>query len=115
MSKKKYKQIDLGYFRAPTDAIMHIDVDGETWGIPIQLIVDSRDTYYREDKEDTIGFIRKGSLTRFEIEDWVSNNMDWKDVEEYATRLVKKFIKPPSRDEFAEGLCNGDKSFEGKI
>ncbi len=83
-----YVMKDLGYERTPTQARLMVGFsDGTLWAIPVQLIVDERDAYYAAEKEDTAGFISRGSLDGGEIKDWAENNMNWSDVEEFAVQL----------------------------
>lgn len=109
---KKYKQKDLGYPREKTDAQFIVQMpDYSYWGVPCQIIVDSRDEYYKKDKEDTVKYIRRNTLSEYEISEWASNNMDWKDVKEYAV-----FIKKDEEEfDFQEGWTNGDNEIKGKI
>lgn len=85
--------------------------DGSVWEIPVQVIVDSRDEHYREDAEDTIGFIRKGSLDSSEIADWAGNNMNWSDVERFASPVPAKSKKV----DWEDGWSNGEKEIVGKL
>ena len=107
----KYQMKDLGYPRTPTSAIVRITMEHECWDVPAQIIADSRDANYADEKEDTIGFIRDGSLDRGAINDWGSNNMNWDDVEEYATQCESE---RPVQD-LQEGWVNGDWNIVGKL
>ena len=83
----QYKQKDLGYKRTKTSARYMVHMDNLTmWSVPVQIIADSRDEYYKDDKEDTIKSIRKGDLDPYGIKDWASGNMNWADVKEYAVQ-----------------------------
>lgn len=107
-----YQQKDLGYARTPTSAQMHITMeDGSVWAVPVQAIVDSRDESYADEKEDTIGFIRAGTLGDYNISDWAANNMNWDDVQEWAVKVenANKSI------DFQEGWVNGEKEIVGDI
>jgi hypothetical protein len=107
-----YTMKDLGYARTPTDAKLRVEMpDGSLWEVPVQVIVDSRDEYYRGDEEDTTGFIRKGSLGEYEVYDWAGNNMNWSDVQEYAVQVPL----PVRKVDFEDGWANGEKSIEGAI
>ena len=107
----QYKMKDLGYPRTPTTAELHVDMpDGATWAVPLQLIADSRDEHYKDDKEDTIGFIKKESLDDYELCDWAANNLNWEDVSEYARQI----FMPPKMD-FEDGWVNGYKEIAGTI
>ena len=103
---------DLGYERTSTDAKYHVTMpDGSVWAVPVQVIADDRDTHYRDEAEDTIGFIRAGELDEYEIKDWAANNMNWSDVKAAAVPV------PGSRKlpDYQEGWVNGKKQIVGKI
>lgn len=111
---KTYKQKDLGYKRAPTKALYHITMeDGSVYSVPVQLIADSRDEYYfkeYKDEEDTIKYIKDGSLDSYDIGDWAANNMNWLDVSEYAEKVdCSKGV------DFQEGWINGKSEIVGEI
>ncbi len=90
---KKYKQKKLGYKRTPTDALLRVTFsNGEIWDVPAQVVVDSRDEHYADEKEDTAQWIEDGSLSDYEITDWASGNMNWDELEPYA-----KFVKQPPK------------------
>jgi hypothetical protein len=102
----------FNYERTPTDAKMRVTMpDGTLYDVPVQAIADNRDDHYRDDKEDTVGFIRAGKLDQYEIEDWAANNMNWSDV---AKRAVK-VDAPVCKTDLQEGWVNGDKEIIGKI
>ena len=106
-----YQMKDLGYTQTPTAAWMQVTMpDGSAWKVPLQIIADSRDEHYREDQEDTIGFIRDGSLTDYEIYDWAAGNMDWTDVEDFAVKEV-----PAGKVDYQGGGINGSKRIIGNI
>lgn len=110
--KKLYTQKYLGYPRVKTNAEFEVTMpDGSVWRVPVQIIVDSRDTHYASDEEDTIGFIRSGGLSEFEIRDWAGNNMNWSDVSDYAVLQPKKLKKV----DFEEGWSNGEKEIIGDL
>lgn len=71
--------------------------NGETWKVPAQVIaedrakyyadldaqrgnVSDRDEAYREELEFTLG-------DDYELMDWMSNNMDWKDIKPHAVKV----------------------------
>ncbi len=109
---KKYKQKDLGYPRENTDAELHINMsDGSIWSIPVQIIVDARDEYYQDEKEDTVKFVRDRSLTNYEIIDFASNNMNFSDFNGHAKEIPTKRKKL----DFEEEWANGDKEVVGEI
>lgn len=103
---------DLGYERTPAEANLRVEMpDGSLWDVPVQLIADSRDENYADDKEDTIGFIRAGQLDKYEITDWAENNMNWDEVEKSAVPVPQK----ARVIDFQDGWCNGKKKIVGKI
>jgi hypothetical protein len=105
-----YTMKDLGYERTPTSAVFRVEMpDGSRWDVPVQVIADSRDEFYAEDKEDTVGGIRRGSLTDYEITDWAASEMNWSDVQAYAV----KADTPPRPVDFQEGWVNGEKEIVG--
>lgn len=88
-----YVMKDLGYGRTPTNGFLVVKfTNDEHWQVPAQVIADSRDEYYADRKENTIGYIRKESLGDHALIDtlidWVSNNMNWEDLQPYATKLA---------------------------
>lgn len=107
---RQYEMKDLGYIRTKTDAWFRVTiVDGEVWEVPVQVIVDSRDSHYVDDKEDTIGYVRDGSIDALDIFDWARNNMNWSDVHEYARRVESR-----RTIDFEEGWSNGESEIVGK-
>lgn len=109
----EYKMKDLGYERTPTNARYVVEMpDISFWSIPLQIIADSRDENYAEDQEDTIGHIRDETLNEYEIQDWAANNMNWDEVEKYASKVAHPKAKPV---DYQEGWCNGEKTISGKI
>lgn len=108
-----YEMKDLGYTRTPTTAILRIEMpDGSKWDVPIQAIVDSRDAFYADDHEDTIGGIRANTLDASEIHDWAANEMNWSDVKEWAVRAPDAKPKPVN---WEEGWANGEKEVIGAL
>lgn len=112
MTSEDYKQMDLGYPRVVTTAQYEVEMsDGSRWRVPVQCIADSRDEYYRDDKEDTIGSIRDGLLDDSEIQDWAGNNMNWSDVKDFAVRAEI----PQKKVDWEDGWSNGFQRIVGKI
>jgi hypothetical protein len=71
--------------------------DGTEWAVPIEVIAINRADWYKDEfgddierslNEDTIPLFEE---SLYEILDWFTNNMDWKDVEKFA---VKREVKP---------------------
>jgi hypothetical protein len=107
-----YVMMDLGYSRTPTSARYRTEMpDGSFWDVPVQVIADSRDSNYADEKEDTVGFIKDGSLDKSEISDWASNNMNWDEVNKYAVRVDLPAVKV----DFQEGWTNGSHKIVGKL
>lgn len=101
------------YPRTPTTAKLRVAMpDGSRWDVPAQLVADSRDDHYREDNEDTIGFIRDGRLDEFDLLDWAASNMNWDDVAHAAVKVEEP--SPPSPD-FQDGWVNGEKDIVGEL
>lgn len=82
--------------------------DGSQWDVPVEAIARHRaETYARQFggdverslKEDTIPLFEADP---FEIHDWASNNMNWKDVKDRAVVAV-----PSCRADYQEGWVNG--------
>jgi len=85
---KPYVMKDLGYPRTPTSAEMIVSMtNGSNWSIPVQIIADSRDSQYTRDKEDTVKLCKDNGDTHVLL-DWVSNDMNWEDVKDYAKELT---------------------------
>ncbi len=104
---------DLGYKRTPTDAMFRVEMgDLSKWDVPVQVIADSRDEFYLEDEEDTIGSIRAGSLSDSEINDWAGNEMNWSDVREYAIPVP---VTQQKKINWQEGWTNGEKEIVGAL
>lgn len=109
---KKYKLKNLGYARTTTSAMVRVKFsNGEQFDVPVQIIADSRDENYKDEKEDTVKFIRAGSLDSYEIKDWLSNNMNWSDVAEYAFKIPYS----PRPFDYEGDFTNCDKEIAGKI
>lgn len=68
--------------------------DGTTWEFPASIIAASRARYY-EDKEP--GCYTKefdyAMNSDYELLDWASNNMDWKDVLSHATLVDTRNLR----------------------
>lgn len=108
-----YIQKDLGYPRTPTTAKFRVQMeDLSLWDVPVQAIADNRDAFYAENKEDTIGSIRDGGLSDAEIHDWAGNDMNWSDVQAFATQVPTIQEK---RVDWEDGWANGEKKIVGKI
>jgi len=108
---KTYQQKDLGYKRFATTAMMRCSFsNGERWDVPLQIIADDRDANYADEREDTVGSVRAGSLDEYDFADWFSNNMDWSDVSEYAVK-----VKETEPFDHEADFCNCDKEIEGKV
>ena len=103
---------DIGYPRKPTSAMIRVEMDNDVWDVPAQLVADSRDAHYSTEKEDTIGFIRDGSLDAGALHDWASNNMDWNDVEDYAVQIP---VLANSFRDRQEGWVNGKHTIIGNL
>jgi hypothetical protein len=63
------------------------------WRVPVSIIAENRAKIYMDEfgndlqrslNEDTLPLFESAP---FEILDWVSNNMNWRDVEKYAEKI----------------------------
>lgn len=65
--------------------------DGRTWAVPLSVIAENYAKYYwNKDKEGTLKEAINRTLDLFEGDawealEWAQGNMDWKDVEQYAS------------------------------
>ena len=82
--------------------------NGERWLVPLHIIADDRAKYFaKKDPDTTYEEEYEYALSEeYEIFDWAANNMNWKEVKEYA--------KEGGRDQltergYQEGWCNGEK------
>ncbi len=90
---------------------LHVTMpDGSVWAVPVKIIAENRAKYYA--KHDGISFEESLKDTEecfeednYQIEDWAANNMDWKDVRDFA-----KQIDRAERVDFQEGWVNGHKA-----
>lgn len=92
--------------------------NGEEWSVPVMKIIENRAHYYAiEDghvkgtkewdecvEEETNAMLEDNV---YNIQDWGQNNMDWKDVEQHATKVSD--AKPT---DMKEAWINGDWRFE---
>lgn len=97
--------------KTKTDAKLRVTMpDGSKWDVPVQVIADDRDAFYKDDQEDTIRFVREGGLGTYDIEDWAASNMNWSDVQAFAVK-----VDEPIAVDFQEGWVNGKKQIIGTI
>ena len=83
----QYQQKDLGYPRAKTDAKIRVTFPcGDVFDVPLQIVADSRDVYYRGEKMDTVSLIRNGREHASVLGMWLRNQMRWSDVDKYAVK-----------------------------
>ena len=80
--------------------------DGSKWDVPVMLIVNDRAKYYAEtDLETSFDEEVKFALEdKYEIQDWATNNMNWKDVV-----LQAQVVNEDRKVDYQEGWINGDK------
>lgn len=86
--------------------------DGSKWDIPVSVIALDRAKYYAREEfdgdverslaEDTMPLFDSDD---YEIEDWAANNMNWSDVEAFATKVND----PTEEIDYQEGWVNGEK------
>lgn len=81
--------------------------DGSKWAIPVRIIAENRASYYAHCDDisieeslnnDTIPLFESSA---YEIHDWASGNMNFKDVVKHATQVS------PSQINYEDGWCNG--------
>lgn len=86
--------------------------DGSKWAVPVELIARNRAENYASEfggdielslVEDTIPLFESDD---YEIEDWATNNMDWKFFD-----VNKIKIEPAPPPDFQDAWINGDKGF----
>lgn len=75
--------------------------NGEKWEIPTNIIVRNRAKTRKEDIAESKSYF---DSYPDELIDWATNNMNWKDVENYATRVGN-----PDDVDYDEGWINGEK------
>jgi len=87
---------------------------GEVYDIPLEVIAKNRTDYYegraKEKGEDDFNYKEEYDYVMeddYEGIDWASNNMDWKDVGEYAVKVEE--AKEVERD-----WCNAEKEIIDK-
>jgi len=86
--------------------------DGSKWKVHVRIIAEHRARYYANKEHVTLEQSLKFDTLplfeedEYEIEDWASNNMDWRDVEKYAVRVRAKDL---SDEDLQEGWVNGAK------
>ena len=68
--------------------------NGETWQVPVSLILDDMREYYNEDVDSPVA-------CEDDIVDWAQNNMNWSDVKDCA-ELVESDI------DYEDYWCNGE-------
>lgn len=81
--------------------------NGDTYGVPAELIADSYAKYYEyygEDYQESFDAMMHWFHTDdYEFADWAKNNMDWDDVKDKAVLLSRHEIEV----DFQEGWVNG--------
>ncbi|MBG9944674.1 hypothetical protein ABE237_00735 [Brevibacillus formosus] len=80
--------------------------DGSKWDVPADLIAKNRAEYYSKRSSDTIyeEEVEFALSDNYELFDWAENNMNWKDVRQFAVE-----VKAPDEPDYQEGWVNGDK------
>ncbi len=59
----------------------------EVYDVPAEFIARQRAEYYEEEEKEIQSEIDFALNNEYEIIDWASNNMDWKDVKEVAQKV----------------------------
>lgn len=57
--------------------------NGDIFQIPAEIVSNDRDTYYKEYLDEQV----TDSYEDDELYDWISNNMNWSDLEPHAVRI----------------------------
>lgn len=70
--------------------------NGEKWSVPVRVIATHRARYYAIEVSNLQTSLEKDTIPLFEfnhyaIDEWAKNNMDWSDVEEYASCVSTAF------------------------
>lgn len=81
--------------------------NGDTYGVPAELIADNFAKYYArvgEDYQENYDAMMYWLKTDdYEFADWAKNNMDWEDVKDHAVLLKSEEVTV----DFQEGWVNG--------
>lgn len=74
--------------------------NGDVFEVDAHIVADDRAKYYAKldvDRGDKTNYtqayqeeLQHGLSDDYELTDWMSNNMNWEDIEPYATRLPRK-------------------------
>ena len=98
----------------PMDWTLRVEMpNGDKYDVPVAVIARDRASYYAGEfgggieqslAEDTLPLF---TATPFEIQDWAANNMDWRDVEKAAVRVLQR--PALSLKDLQEGWVNGEK------
>jgi hypothetical protein len=109
---KPYQIKEFDYPRTTSGAFLLVCFpNGERWQVPIQIVADDRDEHYKDEQEDTIGFIKGGQLDPYDLLDWAANNMNWEDLKPYA-ELVPT---PLAKYDYEEGWLKANKAIQGEL
>lgn len=90
--------------------------DGSVWGVPVQMIAESRALHYSDEfggslerslKEDTLPLFAQ---SEYEISDWAVNNMNWSDFDGHQVKLRDPPASTPM--DFQEAWMSADKAIE---
>ena len=64
--------------------------DGSVWKVPAHIIAKERAEYYAENDSDNTEYQKEFDYTMgddHELTDWANGNMDWDEIEEFATHF----------------------------
>lgn len=81
--------------------------DGSKWDVPAEKIAENRADYYSDGDRSSDVYEREFKYALANdtaLEDWASNDMNWDDVSEFATK-----VEAPSDVDYQEGWVNGPK------
>lgn len=76
--------------------------DGSKWDVPLEVIASDRATYYAREYNETLSDDERNDIE--EVLDWASNNMDWPEVADRATK-----VSEAAAPDYNEGWINGHK------
>lgn len=85
--------------------------DNSIWEIPVMIIARNRaEEYASEFDNDVEKSLKEDTLPLFDLDsgaihDWAQNNMNWKEVQQYAVKVKDSVI------DYQEGWINGKVSF----
>jgi hypothetical protein len=80
--------------------------DGSKWDVPCEVIAKNRASFYAEKGDSYQEEFDYTMGIDFELRDWAADNMNWDEVEEFATKAPEEQQEPV---DYQEGWVNGEK------